>query len=136
MFVCVGAGSEKPMNTVDPKLIALQFNECINRQDTHGLVRLMTDDHTFIDRKGEAARGRDVMTRGWTEFFKSFPEYRNTFHRVQSKGNRVVLLGYATWKSGGGPDRAIWTARIEDDRVAEWRIDEDTSENRKRLGLT
>lgn len=40
------------MNTKDPKLIALQFNECINKQDIKGLSSLMTDDHTFIDRAG------------------------------------------------------------------------------------
>jgi hypothetical protein len=40
------------MNTKDPKLIALQFNDCINNQDLEGLSLLMTDDHAFIDREG------------------------------------------------------------------------------------
>jgi hypothetical protein len=48
----------------------------------------------------------------------------------------VVLYGYATWHEGDDPDWAIWTARIEDDLVAEWRIYEDTEENRSRFGLT
>jgi len=36
------------MNTRDPKLIALFFNECINTQDIDGLVSLMTNDHSLI----------------------------------------------------------------------------------------
>jgi hypothetical protein len=31
----------------------------------------------------------------------------------------VVLYGYATWQARSDPDYAIWTARIENDRVAE-----------------
>jgi len=124
------------MNTVDPKLTALRFNEYINRQDIEGLSGLMTEGHTFIDRQGEVDQGKESMTRGWREFFRSFPDYRNTFERVQSQGDLVVLYGYATWQSGGEPDRAIWTARVEDDLVAEWRIFEDTAENRVRFHLT
>jgi hypothetical protein len=75
------------------------------------------------------------MTRGWVRFFSEFPEYRNTFTRVESRGDLVVLLGYAEWWAGGERDHAIWTARIHDDLVAEWRIYEDTQQNRRALGL-
>jgi ketosteroid isomerase-like protein len=123
------------MDSVDPKLVALQFNEYINRQDIDGLASLMTEGHTFIDRKGEIDRGKATMTRGWIDFFRSFPEYRNSFETVQSQGDLVVLYGYATWKEGADPDYAIWTARIEDGLVAEWRIYEDTDENRRAFNL-
>ena len=123
------------MNERDPKLTALQFNECINSQDIRGLSDLMTEGHTFIDRKGEVSAGKETMTEGWIEFFDSFPEYRNTFLRVESQGDTVVLYGYATWETGSEPDYAIWTARIENDLVAEWRIYEDTEENRRRWNL-
>jgi ketosteroid isomerase-like protein len=123
------------MNTIDPKLTALQFNEYINRQDIKGLSGLMSDDHTFIDRQNEVVRGKEAMTEGWIEFFQSFPGYRNSFERVQSQGGLVVLYGYATWHRGGEPDYAIWTATIEDDLVAEWRIYENTGEYRKRFDL-
>jgi ketosteroid isomerase-like protein len=123
------------LNSVDPKLTALQFNEYINRQDIDGLTSLMTEGHTFIDRKGYVDEGKQRMTQGWIDFFASFPEYQNTFERVQSHGNLVVLYGYATWSKGTDPDWAIWTATIEDDLVAEWRIYEDSAENRCRLNL-
>lgn len=44
------------MNSKDPKLVALQFNECINNQDLNGLALLMTDDHAFIDREGKVSQ--------------------------------------------------------------------------------
>jgi predicted SnoaL-like aldol condensation-catalyzing enzyme len=96
---------------------------------------MMTEDHVFIDRKGEVDKGRETMTRCWGEFFQSFPDYRNTFHRIHSEGNLVVLYGYGTWCKDGEPDFAIWTALIENDLVAEWRIYQDNTENRKRFNL-
>ena len=75
------------------------------------------------------------MTKGWIDFFNSFSEYENTFLRVQSQGDLVVLYGYATWQRGSDPDYAIWTARIEDDLVAEWSIYENTDENKRIFNL-
>jgi len=123
------------MNTKDPKLIALQFNEYINNQDIKALSGLMTENHTFIDREDEVTRGKESMTKGWIEFFKSFPDYRNTFTRVESKDDLVILIGYATWSKGSQPDHAIWTAKIEGDLIAEWRIYHHTEENRKKLNI-
>jgi len=123
------------MNTVDTKLTALQFNEYINRQDINGLSGLMTEDHMFIDRDDNVDKGKVSMTKGWSDFFKSFPDYKNTFIRVQSEGNLVVIYGYAIWQKGGEPDYVIWTAKIENDLVVEWRIYKDTQDNKKKFGL-
>lgn len=123
------------MNSIDPKFTVLQFNEYINNQDIKGLSSLMTEDHTFIDREGGGDKGKETMTKGWTGFFKSFPEYKNTFIRVQSEDNLVVIFGFAIWQKGGEPDYVIWTASIEDDLVAEWCIYEDTQNNKEKFGL-
>jgi hypothetical protein len=40
------------MNTKDPKLIALQFNQRISDHNLDDLARLMTDDHAFIESDG------------------------------------------------------------------------------------
>ena len=53
------------MNSRDPKLIALLFNECINNQNIEGLTSLMTEDHTFIDHKREIDEGKESMIKGW-----------------------------------------------------------------------
>ncbi|MFX0113763.1 MAG: nuclear transport factor 2 family protein [Candidatus Hodarchaeota archaeon] len=123
------------MNLKDPKLIALQFNECINNQDVKGISNLMTEGHMFIDRKGEVTKGKELMTKGWIDFFNQFPEYKNTFPRVESQGNLVIILGYANWSKDSEKDHAIWTATIENDLVAEWRIFEDTEENRAKFNI-
>ena len=123
------------MNKRDPELTTLMFNECINARDLKGLVALMADDHTFIDRNDDRHAGKDRMSRGWSEFFDEFPDYRNTFVRIQSRDDLVVVLGYAEWTVGGDPDHVIWTATIRDDLVAEWRVLSDTEANRELLGL-
>jgi hypothetical protein len=121
------------MNSKDPKLTALQFNEYINNQDINGLSNLMTKDHIFIDRKGD--RYGD-MFNGWKEFFNNFPTYKNYFTRVESRDNLVILIGYAKWSQDSlEEDHAIWTATIKNDLVAEWHIYEDTEENRKKFNI-
>ncbi len=123
------------MNTKDPKLIALQFNECINNRDLVGLALLMTHDHTFIDRNNNICRPKDVMLESWKEFFRAVPQYRNIFERVQSKENVVMILGHAFWSDEQPYDRAIWVATIVDNLVREWHIYPDTEHNRRRFNL-
>ena len=123
------------MNHRDPKLTALLFNECINNQDINGLSALMTDDHTFIDREDKSVAGKEAMIEGWIEFFEMFPRYRNTFVRVESRDNLVILLGCAFWNEEDPHDAAIWVAKIEDDLVAEWRIYNDSEENRVKFNI-
>lgn len=90
---CLYDKSSYTMNVKDSKLIALQFNEYINSQDIDGLARLMTEDHTFIDREGKANQPKESMVQGWGEFFQMFPRYKNTFTRVESRDNLVIILG-------------------------------------------
>ncbi len=123
------------MDSRDPKLTALMFNECINARDLDGLSALMTDDHTFIDREDGRHGGKDRMTKGWQTFFEEYPQYRNTFLRVESMGDLVVILGYAEWTTDGDRDHVIWTAAVRDDLIAEWRVYEDTEQNRRQLAL-
>ncbi|MFX1379912.1 MAG: hypothetical protein ACFFA4_12555 [Promethearchaeota archaeon] len=121
------------MNLKDPKLTVLQFNEYINNQDIEGLTSLMTEDHIFIDRAGD--RFGD-MVNGWKEFFTNFPSYRNYFTRVESRDNLVVIIGYAKWSTESlEEDHAIWTAKVDNDKVELWQIYEDTEANRKKFGL-
>jgi ketosteroid isomerase-like protein len=102
--------------------IALKFNEKINQQDLEGLAELMTDDHTFIDNSGEITKGKDVMKEGWRKFFNEYPDYQNIFTSVTTQNNIVVMVGYSTcsYKPLDGP--SIWTAKIRDGRISEWRV--------------
>jgi ketosteroid isomerase-like protein len=123
------------MNSRDAKLIALLFNECINNQDIKGLSRLMSEDHTLIVREGTVVQGKEANRKGWTSFFEMFPDYRNRFDRIESREDLVIIMGHAFWSEEQPYDPVIWTAKVENDRVARWRIYDDTTENRKELGI-
>lgn len=123
------------MNKRDPKLTALLFNECINDQNIEGLSNLMTEDHRCIFNKEETKIGKEIMTKAWSDFFKMLPDYRNHFTKIESRENVVIIIGFSTcsYKPLEGP--VLWTAKIENDLVAEWRIYGDTEENRKLLEI-
>ena len=64
------------MNTRDPKLTALLFNECINNRDLEGLVNLMTDDHSLILSGHVGATDKASSREAWSSFFAMFSDYR------------------------------------------------------------
>jgi ketosteroid isomerase-like protein len=110
------------MNSFELMSVALKFNEKINQQDLEGLAELMTDDHTFIDSDGAVTKGKDVMKKGWQEFFKRFPDYKNIFTCVTIQNDIVVMIGYSTcsYKPLAGPN--VWTAKVLDGLLSEWRV--------------
>jgi ketosteroid isomerase-like protein len=118
-----------------PKSVVLQFNECINNRDLQGLSDLMTEDHVFIDSNDDVHSGKELMIKGWRDFFNQFPDYRNHFAIVESRGDQVLVIGHSacSFKQLDGP--ALWTAKVEDGLVAEWRVYLDTVENRGKLNL-
>jgi predicted SnoaL-like aldol condensation-catalyzing enzyme len=120
----------------DPEQVVLAFNDCINTQDIAGLSALMTNDHTFIDSSNEVHQGKAMMVAGWTEFFHRYPDYRNHFTRLETRGNLVLVTGYSTCAYDPLDGPAIWTAKVETGRIAEWRVYLDTAENRARLNLS
>lgn len=123
------------MDAFDIMMVALRFNEKINERDLDGLVALMTDDHTFIDIPGEVHKGKDVMEKGWNEFFTTYPDYRNIFTRVQVDEDFVVMIGYSTCSYDPLDGPALWSAKIREGLVAEWRVYEDSKQNRKKLRI-
>ena len=115
---------------------AVSFNEHITAGDLDGLAGLMSDDHTFIDTAGTTVRGKPDCVQTWAGFFDAFPGYRNTFEAVQVNGDVAAIRGRSDCP--GCPDLegpALWTARVRDGLVAEWRVYEDTPSARRRLGL-
>jgi len=115
------------VNALDSAEIALNFVDCINRQDVQGLATLMTDDHTFVGYvRGDRARGREVMTKGFAEYFAAFPDYRIHVAKVLRSGDDIAIIG-STTGSHVAPEleareTLIWIAKIEEGLVAEWRI--------------
>jgi ketosteroid isomerase-like protein len=111
------------------------FNACINRRDIGGLARLMTEDHAFVDTGGNAVRGKDRCTAAWTSFFESFPDYRNVFEAIELDGRVAVIVGRSSCSDARLAGSALWCAKLEGMLIAEWRVYDDTPENRNSLGL-
>ena len=118
----------------DQKLIALLYNECINTRDLNGVINLMADNHRFIDTKNRV-ENKEQMKTSWKEFFEEYPDYKNVFHTVVSRDNFVILLGHSECSHPALDGPAIWTAKIENNQVVEWRIYLDTEENRQLLNI-
>lgn len=123
------------MDEPDASILVSSFNDCINAQDIEGLSRWMTDDHVFIDKAGSAVSGKSACLRAWRSFFAAFPDYRNTFDRMQASGDAVIIAGSSSCSDPRLAGRALWTARIHGMRISEWRVFEDTRGNRERLGV-
>jgi hypothetical protein len=95
----------------------------------------MSDDHIFIDSSDKAHCGKEVMANEWLDFFNQYPDYQNHFTAVESRDNLVLIVGYSTCSYAPLDGPAIWTAKVENDLVTEWRVYLDTSENRRRLKI-
>jgi ketosteroid isomerase-like protein len=135
--------------------VAMQFVQAINRQDVSALLDLMTPDHQFIDSLGNIVRGRDSMREGWKLYFQMVPDYQLTIEETYPIESKVVMLGSAggtyshafeSIRATGMPSTlpdgtsklenrwqtpAAVRARMEDGKVAEWRVYADNEPLRK-----
>jgi hypothetical protein len=122
--------------TRDNLLTALSFNEYINMQNLEKLSGLMSDSYLFIDSDGNKMTGKEINKAAWRQFFELYPSYRNIFEAVFRQDDQVIMLGFsacAEEKKLDGP--AIWTARIKNGEVREWRVYIDTKETRQKLNI-
>jgi len=120
----------------DAAALAIEFNECINTRDMNALELLMANDHAFIDTAGNAFIGKAACIEAWSGFFGSYPEYRNIFEAVLSRGDRATIVGHSVcpgFPALEGP--ALWTAIASQQKLTEWRVYDDTPEERRRLGI-
>jgi ketosteroid isomerase-like protein len=113
----------------------LQFNDCINARDIDGLAGLMSEDHSFIDSENSAIHGKTASLDAWRGFFAQFPDYGNHFERFISSTEQVTVVGRSTCSEPLLDGPALWTAKVKDGKVTEWRVYEDTPENRQQLGI-
>ena len=141
------------MGNSDAVSVALAIVERINAGDVDGIAALLTDNHEFIDTGGASFRGREALREGWRGYFALFPDYRIDIEWVGEDGGAVMLLGRSSGTlsahgrealrrpDGGLPPQdelqgpAIWTARIANSLVAQWRVYADMPETRITLGI-
>ena len=119
-----------------PAAIATRFNDRINAGDLDGLVELMTDDHRFVDTTGHVVSGRSACREAWRSFFAAFPSYRNEFETVEERAGTVLITGRSVCVDNADLDGpALWTAVVVGPAIAEWRVHDDTPDNRAGFGL-
>ncbi len=80
--------------------------------------------------------GKDAATAAWAAFFAAFPDYRNSFGLMRLDGGLVAVAGRSDCSDGRLAGPALWPARLAGEKIAEWRVYEDTPENRGLLGLS
>lgn len=121
---------------------AIQFVERINRQDLAGLLELLTEDYTFIAIDGtQDLTGREQAEEGWRGYFELCPEYMIHLGEIYETPELVALVGRTTGSHLRQPrqeefrETIIWTAKVCDGHVAQWRIWHDTPEIRGKLGI-
>ncbi|MBS3077850.1 nuclear transport factor 2 family protein [Candidatus Pacearchaeota archaeon] len=118
-----------------PEEIALKFNSCINSQNIKGLSNLMSPNHRFIDSENGGFQGKEKAIKIWKEFFKKYPEYRNNLEIIKSRSNLIIMVGHSICSNKKLEGDGIWTAKIEHNKVAEWKVYYNTKDNRKLLGI-
>jgi uncharacterized protein (TIGR02246 family) len=127
------------MAKVNSEVIALKFVDRINAQDANGLAKLMTDNFRFIDYEGNINKGRKKMRKGFASYFSSYPEYKIIIEKIGQSGNDVAIIGTTTGSHVPPEIEAkwtlVWTAKIKNNLVAEWRIYSDINMIKKSLKL-
>jgi ketosteroid isomerase-like protein len=83
------------MGAKEPVEVVLAFLDRINARDVDGLCAMMADGHVFIDGLGNRMQGRETMRKGWTGYFKWFPDYRISHEEIFSQGEIVAAFGWA-----------------------------------------
>ena len=123
------------MDRINPFDIVSKFNDAINSHDAGQLASFMSEDHNFTDTAGGKVVGRKDCIAAWEEFFKQFPDYKNNFEHMEIRDNLVITFGHSrcSEKRLSGP--ALWTAAIKNNLIQDWHVYNDTTENRKLLGL-
>ena len=124
------------MIAINPKSIALQFNECITNADLKGLSNLMTEEHVFCDSANNRIKGKDNIVQAWMSFFNLYPGYQNIFENIVVRASTVIMQGYSIcYDEMLNNIRTIWVAEIVDNKVGSWHIYPDSKENREMIDL-
>jgi ketosteroid isomerase-like protein len=117
------------------ELVVFQFIDAINAGSVDWLADLMADDHPFVDSAGASTAGKAACLAAWRRFFVAFPDYENVTDRMESRRDVVIMVGRSCCSSPELNGPAIWSARMADGLVLEWRVYDDTPRTRRMLGV-
>jgi hypothetical protein len=117
------------------EIVAFQFMDAINAGSIESLADLMTEEHRFVDSAGSITIGKDACLAGWRRFFVAFPDYQNFVDRIGTYDGTVVIRGGSACSSPELDGPALWAAEVVDGLIDEWRVYDDTTQNRHLLGI-
>ena len=108
--------------------LVFEFVERINRGDTEKLASMMADVFTFTDIEGDicVVRSFSEKRKFWDDYIDGFPGYRIKIERILSSGTDIAFIGKTV--NSHLPryfevnETLIWYARVQDDKISEWRI--------------
>jgi len=125
------------MGNESDKAIVIRFVKAINDHDVNEIVRLMSEDHIFIDGAGNKSVGKKGMQEGWKGYYELFPDYQIEVSDITENESVFGLFGYAcgTYKnlvnklnSNFWRIPASWKAIVENNKIKHWQVYCDYSE--------
>ena len=102
------------------KATAERFVAAVNAHDLDALGRLMTEDFAYIDSWREGIVGRDSVLAAVRVLFENDPGFGVEVERKSFRDPHVLMSGRITSVQFEDKRRAVWRARCDGDRLAEW----------------
>jgi hypothetical protein len=100
--------------------VAGRFVAAVNAHDLAALGDLMTDDFAYIDSWREGIVGRDKVLAAVGVLFATDPDFGIEVERTSFRAPHVMMSGTVSSMQFGEARRAVWRARCEGGRLAEW----------------
>lgn len=119
----------------NPEQTARAFVAAINAENLNAIHSFLTEDHVFVDARGNRFLGAEKMVLGWQHFFHAYPHYRIIVAHGFANDNHVALFGEASgsWRVNGvvltqeWRTTAAWLAEVEAGKIKSWAVFCDTS---------
>ena len=114
--------------------MVLRFVHFINDHNLKGLGSLLAKDHVYIDVDGRPTKGHDRILDLWKNCFEHDPDYRIKIQLYMTQNDRVIMFGRIDSATTSAKS-LLWSVTTVDQLIAEWHVFEDTTQNRKKVGL-
>lgn len=102
------------------KATAERFVAAVNAHDLDALGALMTDDFAYIDSWREGIVGRDNVLAAVAVLFAADKGFGIEVERKFYRAPHVLMSGKVISMQFADKRRAVWRARCDGDRLAEW----------------
>ena len=97
-------------------------------------MQIITEDHKFIDARGNEVVGRERVKNGWNEYFGLFPDYKIEVQQILESENTFGIFGFASGSyKGKEMDTecrwklpAAWRAYVVSGKMTLWQVYADT----------